>query len=91
MLSAVLGGTLRQFYELVFLLIVDLLVEAQLFDDVEVPLLLHLVVEAVFGLCVVLPLHLQEFLDGAVEGLAEQVLEALVGGLLLGVDASEEL
>lgn len=44
-----------------------------------------------FGLSVVLLLHFEEFLDGAVEGLAEEVFEALVGGLLLGVDASQEL
>ena len=91
MASTVLGGTLRPLHEFILLLIVDLLVEAELLDDVEVPLLLHLVVEAMLRLCVVLLLHLQEFLYGAVEGLAEQVLEALVGGLLLGVDASEEL
>lgn len=69
--SPILCWTLRELNEFILLFIVDLLIKAEFLDDVQVPFLLHLEVETVLRFGIVLFLHLEELLYGAVEGLAE--------------------
>lgn len=55
------------------------------------PFFLHFEVQTVFGLVVILFLHLQIFFDGSIEGLVDEVLKFHGGILLLAVYSSKEL
>lgn len=67
--SLFLGGTFRQFDEPVLFLIVGLAIVGKLFRNVVVPLFLQLVIEAVLGLIIILPLDVQVLLDCPIKGL----------------------
>lgn len=65
----IFGGTLREFDELALLFVEDLLIELQLFVDVVIPLVLHLVVEPMLGLVIVSFFHIEGLFNGPIEGL----------------------